>query len=299
MAGFRHYVELHFIVILWGFTATLGLLIQIPAVELVFFRTFLAFAGLTFLLLIKKEKILIKGSVALQLIGVGFVFAAHWILFFASTRVSNVSVTLVGLSTVTLWTAFLAPVVTRKKLRGLEIILGLVIIIGIYIVFEAEFSYRHGLIMAMLSAICAAIFMILNSKFTAKHNHFVIMNYEMLGACIAVVLFFPFYKNYFALDSILHLNPSLLDWIYILILAWVCTVYAYSTSVKLMKYFTPYSINLVASLEPVYGILLALIVFGQSERMTSAFYLGAVLIISAVVAYPIINRKLEQKRLLI
>ena len=297
MAGVKHYAHLHFIVLLWGFTAILGLLINIPAVELVFYRTLLSFLGLFILLYVRKMFVNPGRLYSLKFLSTGILFSAHWIFFFEAARVSNASVTLVGMSTVTLWTALLGPLLTRQKLKVFEVVLGVFIILGIYIVFKADLTYKTGLIMAMIAAICAALFMLINSGFTRQYNHFVIMSYEMLGACITTALFLPIYKVYLADGGKLHMIPSALDWIFIFVLALVCTVYAYSASIKLMKKFTPYTINLVANMEPVYGILLALVIFGDREKMTYSFYLGAFIIIAAVFCYPVLNRILMKKKI--
>ncbi len=295
MAGLRHYAQLHFIVLLWGFTAILGLLIKIPAVELVFYRTLLSFLGLFILLYARKDLVNPGGLNSLKFLSTGILFSAHWIFFFEAARVSNASVTLVGMSTVTLWTALLGPLITKQRLKIFEVILGAFIVLGIYVVFKADMTYKAGLIMAIISAICAAIFMLINSGFTRQHNHFVIMSYEMLGACITTALFLPFYKIFLADGGKLQMIPSGPDWVYILVLALVCTVYAYSTSIKLMKKFSPYTINLVVNMEPVYGILMALAIFGDKEKMTYSFYLGALIIMAAVFFYPVLNRMMMKK----
>jgi len=295
MTEAKDYLNLHFIVLLWGFTAILGLLITIPAVELVFYRTLLAFFGLVILLLIMKEKIILDLGTVFKLLLTGFIFAGHWILFFAAARHSNVSVTLVGMSTVTLWTAFLEPLTTKKKVMWFEVILGLIIVGGIYLIFDADLSHRKGLVLAMGSAFFAALFTVINEGFVKVNHPYVIMCWEMLGACIATALFFPIYLKFFSSNGVLRMNPTNVDWIYICILALVCTVYAYSASVQLMKRLSAYTINLVINLEPVYGIILAILIFGKSEKMTPTFYLGATIIILAVLSYPLINRWSNRK----
>ena len=148
----KDYLQLHFIVLLWGFTAILGLLISIPPVELVFYRTLLAFLGLMVLLLILRVKVMLEAGTIFKLLLTGFLYAGHWILFFAAARQSNVSVTLIGMSTVTLWTALLEPVTMKRGIRWFEVVLGLVMIGGIYLIFRADLTYRLGLLMAMGSA---------------------------------------------------------------------------------------------------------------------------------------------------
>lgn len=290
MNEIKDYLHLNFIVLLWGFTAILGLLITIPPVELVFLRTILSFLGLVILLLILKEKILLDPGIIFRLLITGFIFAAHWILFFAAARQSNVSVTLVGMSTVTVWTAFLEPLTMKKRIKWFEVVLGLIIVAGIYLVFKADLSYRTGLLMAICSAFFAALFTVINARFVKNNHPYVITCWEMLGASIATLLFFPIYLRLFSEDGTLHFNVTGLDWLYILILALVCTVYAYSASVQLMKRLSAYTINLMINLEPVYGIIIALLIFGDSEKMSSTFYLGALIIILTILAYPLINR---------
>ena len=112
----------------------------------------------------------------------------------------------------------------------------------------------------------------------------------MIGACLGTALFFPIYVLYLTKDGQLHLNPSFTDWVYILILAGICTVYAYSIGVKLMKKFTPFAINLTVNLEPVYGIILAFLIFGNAEKMTTGFYIGTVIILIAVLTYPYLKK---------
>ena len=286
----RDHLQLHFIVLLWGFTAILGLLITLPVVELVFLRTVMA--GAMLWVVVKVQSISWKTSRKdfWGLLLTGVIFGAHWIFFFGSARESNVSVSLVGLSTMTLWTALLEPLIKReKKLHMLEVGIGLVIVLGIYLIFQADFSLMRGMVLALLSAVCAALFMIFNSRFTTKYNHYSIMGYEMLGASLALGVFLVADQvSIGAGPQIFKATP--MDWLWLFILASVCTVYAYSISVKLMQTLTPYTINLVANLEPVYGIILALLIFGESEYMQPLFYVGALIILVAIFAYPVLNR---------
>lgn len=297
MSDTRYFVQLHFIVLLWGFTAILGVLISLPPVELVFYRTLLSSIGLLGVIVIGHRNWKIRRKDLLAILFTGLLFAIHWILFFAAARVSNVSVTLTGMATGALWTAFLEPIFSRKKVKPFEVILGLIVIAGLYIVFQADLSYRDGLIMAVISAFVAAIFTILNSRFTVKYDPYVITFYEMIGATLIIGLFLPFYQKYFTESGTLNMIPVGMDWVYLLILSMVCTVYAYSASVKLLKHLTPYAINLIINLEPIYGIILALIIFGEKEKMGINFYLGASLIILSVLIYPILNRINKQKAL--
>jgi drug/metabolite transporter (DMT)-like permease len=293
MSTFKDYVKLHFIVIIWGFTAILGLLIHIPSVEIVFYRTLLSFIGLGILLYFLKEKILIGTEDFIKIFSTGFLIAAHWILFFAAARVSTASVTLAGMATASLWTSILEPVITKGKIKAHEVFLGLVVLSGLYVIFHFEFNHALGLGMAILSAFLAALFTVINGRFTTRHNAYVITFYEMIGACAGTILFFPVYTIYFT--DTLQLAPDFMDWVYISILALLCTVYAYSVSVELMQRLSAFSLNLVVNLEPVYGIILAYIIFGDAEKMTPGFYIGTVIILFAVLAHPYLNKMLNKK----
>jgi drug/metabolite transporter (DMT)-like permease len=285
----RDYLQLHFIVLLWGFTAILGLLISIPSVELVFYRTLLAALGLFVLLSFKKESIRLDARVVLKLVLCGQVVGWHWILFFLSARVSNASVCLAGMATCALWTSLLEPLVNRKGIKWYEVMLGLIIIAGLYIIFHFEFNHFSGLMLAIASAFLASVFTVINGRFTQKYNHYTITFYEMIGACLCTIIFMPFYQYFFA-EGALQLLPSVPDWLYIGILAIVCTVYAYSIAVELMKRLTPFAINLTVNLEPVYGIVLAALFFNEHEKMTRGFYWGTLVILLAVLSYPALKR---------
>ena len=173
--------------------------------------------------------------------------------------------------------------------------LSVVAFIGIAIIFNVEFDYLAGLLTAVLSAFIASVFTVINGRLTKTYDPYVITYYEMIGACISVILFFPIYTGYFV--SGLALVPSFMDFVYLTILAIVCTVYAYSVSVELMKRLSAFSINLVVNLEPVYGIILALIIFGDSEEMSPGFYFGTLLILTSVLLYPLLNRRYKKKAL--
>lgn len=289
MSQTKDYLKLHFIVWIWGFTAILGLLITIPAVEIVFYRTLLAFIALGFMLYLRRKNFFLGHKAILKILGTGFLIAAHWILFFAAARVSTASVCLAGMATCSLWTSFIEPAFNKRKINIVEVALGIVVIFGLYIIFRFEFNHALGLAMAVASAFLSALFTVINGQFIKNHNPFMITFYEMIGACLGTALFFPIYMTYFS-GGELNLVPTPMDWLYLAILAIVCTVYAYSISVELMKRLTAYVINLTVNLEPVYGIILAVIIFGEKEKMAPGFYLGTLIILGAVISYPLINR---------
>jgi drug/metabolite transporter (DMT)-like permease len=286
----RPYLKLHFIVVLWGFTAILGLLIKLSFIELVFYRTLLSAVGLAVLLHLSRLSFFLHPRAMIKMILTGVVIAIHWLLFFGAARYSNASVSLVGLSTTTFWTALLEPVIRKRRVSKTEIIFGIMVIAGLYVIYSDEFEYGLGLLMSIGSALLAAVFSIFNVGFVRKHNHMTIAFYEMIGAFIGTIPFL-FWLNTTA-TPILSM-PTVADAGYLLVLAFVCTVYANSVGIKLLKQLSAFASNLVINLEPVYGILLALLFFGESERMSSSFYIGAAIVTITVLLYPIVNKKMR------
>ena len=296
MATTSDYFKLHFLVFLWGFTAILGKLVSIPAVEMVFYRTLLAAIGMGVVIVILRGSFKVSNSDLLKLFLTGAIVAAHWLTFFISGRISNPSTSLVGFATCSLWAAFIEPLAKKNKIQGVEVGLGFVVIIGLYLIFSFDFQYPMGLFLGILSGLTCAMFAVINSQLVTRVNSLTITFYEMIGACATVVVFFPFYTSYFAPDGELHLNPSWGDWAWIAVLSLVCTVYAYAVAINLTKKLSVFFIQLTLNLEPVYGIILALIVFGYQEVMSWNFYLGTVVILGAVIAYPFVKDRFTKPK---
>ena len=293
-ASVKDYLMLHFIVAIWSITAILGILISIASIELVFYRTLIASAMLGLIFLWKKTSIRVSKSELIKIIGTGFLISIHWILFFWAARVSTASVCLAGMATTSLWTAFLEPIINKKKIKGFEVFLGLLVISGIYVIFRFEWGYWLGLSMAIGAALMGALFSVINGRLTKRHSPYVLTFYEMLGACIFAFMMLPVYAFFFA-ENGLQLIPAPMDWLWLLILSGICTVYAFSVSVELMRRITAFAVNLTVNLEPVYGIILAVLILGEREKMTPGFYYGTVIILISVLIYPIYNYILKRK----
>jgi drug/metabolite transporter (DMT)-like permease len=287
------YFKLHFIVLLWGFTAIGAKLISIPAVEMVFYRTLLAAIGMGMVILFNKGVFTVSTGDFVKIFFTGFIVGIHWLTFFRSGQVSNPSTSLVGFATCSLWAALLEPIANRKKIDILEIGLGLVVVGGLALIFSFNFQYKTGLILGIISGLTAAMFSVINAKIAVRVSAHTITFYEMIGAFISVCLFLPYYQQHFTEDGQLHLTPVGTDWLYIAILAWACSVYAYSVAINLTKKMSVFFIQLTLNLEPVYGIIMAIIIFGQQEIMGWNFYAGTLVILSAVVIYPYLKKKKE------
>ncbi|MBL4604519.1 MAG: EamA family transporter [Flavobacteriaceae bacterium] len=274
----KHYLHLHFIVFIWGFTAILGALISIDAIPLVWYRMLLAtlFIGIYFL--IKRKSLYIDKKLALKFFLSGIIIALHWITFFKAIKVSNVSVALVTMSTGALFASLIEPLFFKRRIRAIEIFLGLIVVGGLYIIFSFESQYTLGIVYALISAFLSALFAVINALYVKKHKADVISFYQLLFGVVFITIFLliqgSFTVEFFTLKGT--------DWLYLLILSSICTAYAFIVSVDVMKYLTPYTVMLTINLEPVYAIILALMVFGEKEKMNSEFYLGAFIILFVV-----------------
>lgn len=282
------YLQLHLVVLIWGFTAILGKLISIPVPEVVFYRTLIAVIGLWLVLKFKSISWKLESRSLINILGTGGLIGLHWILFFLSARISNVSICLAGMATTSLWTSILEPLFNKKKIKFYEPVLAIIALIGVSVVFDAVIDQALGFILAVLSAGLSAVFTIINGRLVKSHNHFTITMYEMAGACLVALLFMPWY-GYLISGYVISLKPTWIDFGYLLVLGIVCTVYAYSLSVKLMHRLSAFAINLTVNLEPVYGIILAFLIFGTSEKMDTRFYFGTAIIVLSVILYPIVR----------
>jgi drug/metabolite transporter (DMT)-like permease len=290
----KDYLHLHFIIFLWGFTALVGKWITIPAVELVFYRTLFAVLGLVILLQIKKTSFKIGKRAIFIMLATGCLTSLHWITFFASAKMATVSICLVGLATTSLWTSFVEPFVMKRKILWYEIMLGLVIIGALYWIMRTQFHYAAGLGVAVLSAVFVSFFSVINGKLAPKYNHNVITFYEMAGAFLGIIAFLPFYQYYFADNqAIIWLDFSeknIYNWLGVFFLAIVCTVYAYAACVEIMQRVSAFAVNLSVNMEPVYGVILAAIFLREDKAMTNDFYVGAAIILFAVLSYPLLKK---------
>jgi drug/metabolite transporter (DMT)-like permease len=291
MVAKTDFLKLHFIVFLWGFTAVLGKLVTIPSVEMVFYRTLLAAAGMGALILMMRGSFHLDFPDLIRLVLTGLVLAVHWLTFFAAGRVSNPSTSLVGFATCSLWAALIEPIVKRKKIQFIEVGLGAIVLAGLSIIFSFDFQYKLGLLLGVASGFTIALAGVINSKIVVRVNAYTITFYEMVAACVGIVLVLPIYVRLWATNHQLDLGPTFNDWIYIVLMAWVCSVYAYSASIDLSKRLSIFFIQLTLNLEPLYGIILALLVFGKQEVMGWNFYLGTLIILSAVFAYPFVRQR--------
>jgi len=282
----KNILLLHFTVLIWGFTGVLGELIAVPAMHLVWYRVLIAAFALFVYFTVKGKSIHVSREKLIELLLVGGVVGLHWVLFFHAIKVSTVSVTLVSLSSVTLFTAILEPLVNKKRISKLEVGIGLFIILGIYLIFTFEFQYLWGIVFGLLAAVCASVFSICNARMVKRTGATVITFYEMMGAFLWISLFMLLSGGF---DGRLWISGT--DALYLLLLGVFCTALAYVLGVAVMKELGAFTVALAVNMEPVYGILLALLLLGQRETMSTGFYFGALIVLGAVFVYPVLRVK--------
>ena len=280
-------IHLHFIVFIWGFTAILAALINIDAVELVWFRVLIA--SFTLLLYFKIKKINFKVSIEalLRFFLGGVIIALHWVTFFYAIKISTISITLITMSSSAIFVALLDPLLSKRKFKLYELILASVVIVGFIIIFKGEFVYAKGIISALVSSVLLAFFSIFNSKNIQKYKAVHIAFYELLSAFLFLSLVL-LYLNSFSLATF---KLNWLNWIYLIILSTICTAYPFVAATNLLKKMTPFTMVLTNNLEPIYGIILAVIIFGDKEKMSLEFYIGAVIIFGSVLLNGILKVK--------
>ncbi|WP_187478240.1 DMT family transporter [Amniculibacterium sp. G2-70] len=284
--------RLHFIVFLWGFTAILGKLIHANADVLVFYRMLLA-AGFLFVYIrfFKKDSLKVSKKLFINLAIIGGFMALHWYCFFTSIKVSNVSIALSCLSLSTLFAAILEPIIFKRKIDLSEIIMGIVIVICMGMIFNTEFQHKTGIIYGIICAFFGTVFSVLNGKIFGKTSAGNIIFYEIFSGWALLSIFYLFSGQIFHFDQISWSDLGLIT-----LLAGVFTAFPMLESVQLMKYISPFTLILTVNLEPIYGIILAYFIFGQSEQMSPIFYIASAVMILAIVVNGVIKAK-KQKQL--
>ncbi len=287
----KHFIHLHFLVFIAGFTAVLGELITNSSVSIVWHRMLIASILTIFFILLKKKSLKINLKQLFKYSFLGLIIALHWITFFEGIEQSNISVTLAMFSTAAFFTSFLEPLFFKRKIIFYEIILGLLVVIGVFLIFNAEFKFIYGIILGILSAFFASIFSVLNGIMIQNDSAIKISFYEFVSGVIFITIYLILTENITSLSIENYLS---VNYLYIFILGSVCTAYAFIASVYLLKFITPYSVVLTYNLEPIYGILLALLFFGDNEKMSFQFYIGLFLILSSVLINMYVKKTLNK-----
>ena len=288
----QSYLHLHLIVFIWGFTAILGKLLSIDAIPLVWYRMLLASILIFAYIKFKKIPLGVTRRQVLSYIFGGVVIAVHWVTFFYAIKISNISIALATMSTGAFFTIFIEALYKKKKIDIYELIFGVLAIIGLYIIYNSEISLQLGMFVALLSSFLSAVFSVFNADFVKVKSATVISFYEILFGVIAVTIFL-LCNGELLTSSFFDLEP--LDYVWLFVLSSVCTAYAFIVSVDLLKKLSAFTVMLTINLEPIYAIILAIILFPDNEKMSSSFYLGAGLILLTVIINGILKTIKKRK----
>ena len=281
------YIKLHIAVLLFGLTAILGAKIQLAALELVWWRVLLTSVSLLFLIQFGKQLKLIPKKYIYQFLGIGVIIALHWICFFGSIKLANASITLVCMATQSFFTAFTEPIVLKEKIKGYELFLGLLMVPGMFLVVNGvSEGMLLGIGVGLLSAFFGALFTSFNKKLVHVSDSKNITFLELSAAWVFITLLMPFFRN-----TEIPFMPQGNDWIYLGILALLCTTLAFVLALQALEYISAFASNLIVNLEPIYGIILAIFFLNENEELSLSFYAGVIVILGAIFLYPFIKKK--------
>ena len=282
---------LHAIVLVWGLTGILGNEISLSAVPLVWWRVVIAVLTILLFVLIRKIRVIASAREMARFAAVGLLTAAHWVFFFAAIKYSKISVALVVLSTSAFFVSILGPLVRRERIQWYEMGLGLIVIAGLSLIFNFESQYVLGIVLALVAAFLASLFSTLNSRLVIRHSPVQIAFWEMLFAAIGLTVFLLFSGEW----RIVAQGLNTKDLAMLLVLGILCTGVAFIVSIRVMRVLTPFTCALAINLEPVYTILIALWLYGESEYMSGPFYAGAAVILSTLFIDAALKRRSMKK----
>jgi drug/metabolite transporter (DMT)-like permease len=273
-------LQLHAAVFLAGFTGIMGRLIELNEGLLVWYRMLITVVILSFILVPQKKLSRISANDKVKLIAVGSIVALHWVTFYGSIKYANVSIALVCFSSIGFFTAFFEPVILKRKFDAVEVLLGFLAMVGIYIIFNFNPDYKTGIIIGIISALLAVLFSVINKIFVSRLPVKTITFYELGGGWLVLTILMPLYLGIFPTS---YIFPRWQDWLWLFLLAAACTVWAFNLQLNALTKLSTFTSNLTYNLEPVYGIILAFVVFKENKYLSNEFYAGLTLIVAAVI----------------
>ena len=288
---FKYQIWLHVAILIFGTTGILGRLITVDAFHTVWHRLWIAVGSMSLALFVIRHGIAVNRERLFKILGTGAILAAHWVTFFEAINRSNVSAALVCLSSTAFFTSILEPIYYKRGIAWREPVFGLCIIVGLYFVFQSELHYATGMIFGIISAIFAAWFTVINGLLVRRTDAKTITFYELVGAFLALSVFMLVTG---AFDSEqFFLSRSDFGWL--LILGTVCTVFSFLLSVLLMKRLTPYTFAMAINLEPIYTMILAVVIWPESETMSPGFYFGAAIVLAVISLNSFVSNRVAKR----
>lgn len=287
----RAYIELHIAVLLFGFTAILGDLIQLSALVLVWWRVLLTSLSLLFLVRLGSLLRRLPRAAILRYMGIGVIVALHWLAFYGAIKLANASIALVCMALTSFFTSLLEPLIMQQRLRWYQLAMGLLMVPGMaLIVNSTELSMHNGIWAGIAAAFLAALFSTLNKRYVSQANPMEITLLELGSAWLFLSLVLPLYHRVLP-QGLDRFWPAPSDWLWLALLAFLCTTLAYVLALRSLRYLSAFISNLTINLEPVYGIVLAWLLLGDNKELSPAFYAGVALILAVVFIYPAVERK--------
>lgn len=273
------YFKLHLSILLAGFTGIFGKLITLSEGLLVWYRMLITTVLLTLILYFanKLKKICLKEMIQIGLTGI--LLALHWVFFYGSIKASNVSIGVICFSMTSFFTSILEPIINRHRISYKELLFSLIAVLGIILIFGFDTQYRLGILLGIISSMLCALFVIFNKKIGIDYPASTMLLYEMLGGLIGLTLLLPVYFNFVRIETYL---PDTMDWIYLITLSLFCTIGMCMLQIQALRSISAFTVNLSYNLEPIYSIILAIIIFHEGKELTCIFYLGLSLILISV-----------------
>jgi len=288
----KAYIQLHIAVFLFGLTAILGSVIEMSAFMIIWWRVLITSVSLLFFIQMGKNLNKLSTKTILRFSGIGLIIGLHWLCFYGSIKWSSSSITLICMSTTSFFVSIFEPLILRKRLEKSDLFLGLMIIPLMYIALsDIDQKFYLGAMVGILSALLAGIFSILNKKYISEAAPLEISFLELSSILVLFSAILPFY--YFREPDLVILPPSFLDFVYLLILALLCTTLAWVLSIAALKSVSAFTSTLVINLEPIYGIILGAILLKEYKYLSPRFYIAGFFIVGLILAYPFVQNKLK------
>jgi drug/metabolite transporter (DMT)-like permease len=275
-------IQMNIAVFLWGFTGVLGRAISLDSTMLVWWRLLITAVSLWIMYAVLRKIKRISARAILKISLIGTVLALHWVCFYASIKLANVTIALTCLSTTALLAAIVEPLLLKKRFDPFEIILGLFAIAGIFIIYNTHIQFSTGIVVGLLAALFTVIVSVLNKKMIDDHEPEQITLYQLTGGFVGLTILLPAFQYFFPVKLS---APTNVDWLWLIILSWVCTIFTFFLYIRALKNVSAFTMNLALTLEPVYGIILAFIIYKENKNLSDWFYLGFALIALAVVLH--------------
>lgn len=286
------FLQLHTAVFLFGFTAILGKLISVQEIYLVIYRIVLTLISFIFIpKIFEKLKSTPKQEIRKYAL-TGIIIASHWIFFYASIKYSNASIGVSLISTMTLFTAFLDPLINRYTFNPYNLIIGFIIVLGLWLIYSFNLNYTFAIILGLISSFLSSLFTCINKRLIADGDVFVVTVVELFSGMCFLILSLPLYRYFFPSANYI---PTLHDVFYLMILAFFCTTIAFMLSLNALKSISAFTVNLSINLEPLYGIILAIILLNENRELNWQFYVGSAIIIFSIFLHSFLSRKSMRK----